>query len=183
MTLRMNVRRILIAVAGALLSCFSASAQPAPSTQPTTRPAIVPAEDMLSKMLKPTANGGAQPLKPLPDLPHLDQTTGKTVAPAAPVMNLRREGDYISDRTGRLTKGADGQSMELTFDADARAMQDPPMVIVPNLKLMQMENAVSGSSRDLRFRVTGMITEYKSRNYILLEKVSVVPDSIDQFSK
>ena len=46
---------------------------------------------------------------------------------------------------------------------------------------MQMENAVQGSNRDIRFRVTGMVTEYKGRNYILLDKVVVVPDVVQQF--
>jgi hypothetical protein len=44
-----------------------------------------------------------------------------------------------------------------------------------------MEDAVRSSSRDLRFRVTGMITEYRGRNYILLEKVTVIPDATQQF--
>jgi hypothetical protein len=29
----------------------------------------------------------------------------------------------------------------------------------------------------LHFRITGMVTEYKGRNYVLLDKVVVVPDS------
>jgi hypothetical protein len=41
---------------------------------------------------------------------------------------------------------------------------------------LALENAVSGASRDLRFRITGMVTEYHGRNYVLLEKVTVVPD-------
>ena len=60
-------------------------------------------------------------------------------------------------------------------------VHDPPVIILPNLKLMQMESAVGGSNRDLRFRITGMVTEYRSRNYILLEKVVVVPDVTQQF--
>ncbi|MDB5319809.1 MAG: hypothetical protein JWN40_1440, partial [Phycisphaerales bacterium] len=76
---------------------------------------------------------------------------------------------------------ADGQTAELTFEADGKALKDPPMIILPNLKLMQMENAVAGNSRDLRFKVTGVVTEYKGRNYILLERVVVVPDVAQQF--
>jgi hypothetical protein len=45
---------------------------------------------------------------------------------------------------------------------------------------MAMENATKAQSRDLRFRVTGMVTEYGGRNYILLEKVVVVPDAVQQ---
>ena len=41
--------------------------------------------------------------------------------------------------------------------------------------------AVTGSNRDLKFRITGMVTEYKSRNYILLEKAMVESDTGNQF--
>ncbi len=100
---------------------------------------------------------------------------------AAQPQTLKREGDYVRDRLGRLTKSADGSQEEFTFESDGRTMQDPPVIILPNLKLMAMENAVNASNRDLRFRITGPVTEYKGRNYILLEKVSVVQDQVQQF--
>jgi hypothetical protein len=157
----------------------------APATQPdapTTRPADMPADQLLQQMLRPANGPVAQPLQPILNPPALDQTTGKMVVPnSAQPQNLRREGDYIRDRLGRLTKSADGNQMEFTFESDGRTMQDPPVVILPNLKLMAMENAVNSSNRDLRFRITGPVTEYKGRNYILLEKVSVVQDVTQQF--
>jgi hypothetical protein len=151
-----------------------------PSTQPsaTTRPT---ADQMLNQMLRPSGNG-ARPLQPVLNPPDIDKTTGvAAIAPAATTQQLRREGDWIRDKIGRLTKGSDGQSWEFNFESDGRAMQDPPVVILPNLKLMQMENAVSGSNRDLKFRITGMVTEYKGRNYILLEKAMVESDQASQF--
>ena len=152
----------------------------APSSPPATKPAAQPADAVLQQMLRP-GNSGPQPLLPVPNPPVLDQTTGKIIAAAPGGPLLIREGDYVRDRTGRLTRSADGQLMEFTFDSDGQSLQDPPMVILPNLKLMAMENAVSGSSRDLRFRITGQVTEYKGRNYVLLEKVVVVPDVTQQF--
>ena len=166
-----------------LAPCALAQTKPA-TTQPTTRPSggsgvqAVPPGQLLDSLLKPASSAG-QPLQPIDEGPVPDVTTGKNaVAPAAPQLNLMREGTYIVDRTGRLTKSADGQQLEFTFDADAQAMQDPPVVILPNLKLMQMENAVNSSSRDLRFRISGMVTEYRGRNYVLLEKAVVIPDAV-----
>jgi hypothetical protein len=128
-------------------------------------------------MLRPGATN-SRPLQPLPDPAQPDRTTGAAaVAPGAPQMSVMREGSFVVDRTGRLTRSADGQQYEFTFDSDGKSMKDPPVVILPNLKLMAMENAVSGSNRDLRFRITGMVTEYRGRNYVLLEKVVVVPES------
>src|SRR5439155_10711531 len=125
------------------------------------------AGDVLDQMLRPSG-ANARPLQPLPDVTPADRTTGASaVAPGAQQLNVVREGTFIVDRTGRLTKTADGQQYEFTFDADGRTMKDPPVVILPNLKLMAMENAVSGSNRDLHFRITGMVTEYRGRNYVL----------------
>ena len=177
-----------IAVIAALFCASAALGQPKPATQPTTRPATrptggqnVPASQLLDSLLKPAASS-AQPLQPIKDAPQTDASTGKAaVAPGAPQLTLMREGSYVVDRTGRLTRSSDGSTAEFTFDSDGKALKDPPLIILPNLKLMQMESAVTGSSRDIRFRVTGMVTEYKSRNYLLLEKAVVVPDVVQQF--
>jgi hypothetical protein len=155
----------------------------AQATQPTTRPAerVLPADQMLNQMLRPSGAAPARPLQPMSQAPAIDTSTGSAaVAPGAASLHVLREGTFIVDRTGRLSRGADGQSWELTFEADGRAMKDPPLVVLPNLKLMAMEDAIKSQSRDLRFRVTGMVTEYGGRNYILLEKVVVVPDAAQQ---
>jgi hypothetical protein len=179
----MKSRTILTAVLLTLGVASLASAQGTPATRPagkpTTRP--LPAGSLLDSMLKPAPNAGA-PLQPVPDAPRIDMSSGTaSVKPAAPKVNLIREGSFIVDRAGRLTKSADGQNMEFTFDSDGRTLQDPPLVILPNLNLMSMEDAVSAGSRDLKFRVTGVITEYHGRNYILLDKVVVVPDATTNF--
>lgn len=174
---------LCIALLGIVVASFVRADIPAtqPAT-PATRPADMPADQLLQQMLRPANGPVVQPLQPILNPPVIDQTSGKMVVPNSILpQNLKREGDYINDRLGRLTKSADGQQMEFTFESDGRAMQDPPVIILPNLKLMSMEDAVNGGNRDLRFRITGQVTEYKGRNYILLEKVSVVQDAIQQF--
>jgi hypothetical protein len=157
----------------------------APTTRATTRPAKdMSAEDMLNQMLSSPSKTGGRPLTPLPQAASgwTDKSSGKgAVAPAAPAVKVLREGTFLVDRVGRLTKSADGSQAEFAFDADGTSLQDPPVVILPNLKLMQMEDAASNNTRDLRFRVSGMLTEYRGRNYILLEKVVVVPDVLEKF--
>ena len=177
----------LIALTTAAPLALAQARPTAAATQPTTRPAgaatqPLPPGQLLDSLLKPPSAAG-QPLQPIQEGPVLDAKTGNAaVAPGAPQINLRREGSYVVDRTARLTKGGtDGQQSELTFDADGQAMKDPPMIILPNLKLMQMENAVTEGAKDIRFKVTGLVTEYRGRNYILLEKVVVVPDVVQQF--
>jgi len=157
---------------------------PPPITPPATQPSVrsLSADQLLSQMLKPGNPSAARPLQAIDDGPIVDASSGAgAVAPGAPTLNVLREGTYLADRVGRLNRTSDGSQAELTFDSDGKAMKDPPVLILPNLKLMAMENAVIGTNRDLRFRITGVVTEYRGRNYVLLEKVVVVPDPTQQF--
>ena len=162
--------RIGIIVLGLVIG-GSAVAQ---TTRPTTRPAEAPNPDMMLRQLLSPARPSAKPLEPV-QYPQED-TTGKTaVAPKVETQNLVREGSYVLNRRGRLTRTAEGQ-FEFTFEADGSALKDPPMIILPNVKLTQMETAVKTNSRDLKFRMSGMVTEYNGRNYVLMEQVVVVQD-------
>jgi hypothetical protein len=143
----------------------------------TTQP-ITPAKDVLNNMLQPTGTtGSARPLQPGSAGPAVDASTGAgAIAPNAPQLNVIREGSYIVDRLGRLSQAAEGQGMEFVFESDGQALRDPPVVVLPNLKLMLMEDQIKETRRSLKFRVSGMVTEYRGRNYVLLEKVVVVSE-------
>jgi hypothetical protein len=179
---------IVVAVASLILA-QRARAQttqplaPSPATVqsvPTTRPANASAEQMLRQMLQPPGQG-AQPLKPLPDLPPAaDATSGAgAVAPDVPPQRVLREGTLLLDRIGRLTPAADGKTFELTLEADGgNGLADPPLVLLPNRRLMQLEDQVLNSYQDQKIRVSGEITEYRGRNYLLLQRWNLIPDSI-----
>jgi hypothetical protein len=164
------------------------AAETAPETKPATRPSTnasdprgKSADEMLGNMLRPGPGGQAKPLTPLPPPPSEVAKTPASVHPNASNVPTLREGTLILDRPGRMIRSADGSQAEFVFEADGKTMRDPPMVILPNIQLMAMENAVTGANRDLRFRVSGTVTEYKGRNYLLLMKVLVVPDITQQF--
>ena len=151
-----------------------------PATRPaTSRPTNQSAEDMLRQMLQPQGQT-AQPLKPLPDLPPaVDSTSGAgAVVPDAQPQKVTREGTLLLDRIGRLTPSADGKTFELTLESDGVALSDPPLILLPNRKLMQLEDTVKASYADQKFRVSGEVTEYRGRNYLLLQRWNVIPDSI-----
>lgn len=168
----MRYRTHLLATATTIALAGSMMLAVAQTTQP-----IAPAKDVLSDMLRPTGADQARPLQPISGERVIDKTTGAAaVAPNAPQVIVMREGNFIVDRTGRLKKGTDGASWELTFESDGKAMIDPPVVVLPNLKLQIMEDQIKQTSRDLKFRVTGMVTEYRGRNYVLLDKVVVVSE-------
>jgi hypothetical protein len=171
-----------------LLLAFAATttiamAQTKPAS-PTTRPVKgtnAPAPDQLmNSMLKPQGDPRA-PLQPLPDPPKVDPATGKIIPPNPPTPVLKREGSFVIDRPGRIQKAADGNGFEFVFDSDGQNMDEPPVGLLPNQKLESMELAIQGLDHDPKFRVTGMVTEYKGRNYLLLEKATIVPDALKQF--
>ena len=64
------------------------------------------------------------------------------------------------------------------MDADSSGFADPPLILLPNRTLMQLEDQVNNSYQDLKLRVSGEITEYRGRNYLLLSRWSVVPDAV-----
>jgi hypothetical protein len=133
---------------------------------------------MLRQMLQPPAQA-AQPLKPIPDQPPAtDITSGQgAVPPDAPAQQVVREGTLLLNRAGRLTRRSDGW-FELSLESDGGAMSDPPLILLPNRKLMQLEDRVTSSYRDLKLTVSGEVTEYRGRNYLLLQRWSVVPDPV-----
>ncbi len=156
-----------------------------PTTHPTAAPAVNPlqqqqqrsAEEMLRQMLQPSTQA-AQPLKPLPDEPVPADVTGgpNAVAPAATTQPLMIEGSLVLDRIGRLTRCAVPGTWEFTFDSDGRQMTDAPLILLPNKSLSKLEDLWNNSYRDMRLRVSGEVTEYRGRNYLLLQRWVQVPD-------
>jgi hypothetical protein len=152
---------------------------PAPDSAPSAQPPS--ADQLLNQMLRPTENDKSAAIAPQAAPSQKSGTLNSAIAPGGASVGLLREGCDLVDRLGRLQKSADGVNQEFVFESDGQALGDPPMGILPNLKLMQMEEASTTVNRDLRFRVTGTVTEYRGRNYILLEKVVVVPDKNQDF--
>jgi hypothetical protein len=145
----------------------------APSTTaPTTRGTLRPmrSDAILNRMLAP--GSAAQPLQPLPTPPAVDATSGQgTLAPRAPQVRLAPEGTYLTERWARLTQSPDGRA-QLSFESDGSALGDPPMLVLPNRLLTSMESRVKGGNTPTRWRISGMITEYGDRNYILIDRAT-----------
>jgi hypothetical protein len=147
-----------------------------PPPPPKNAPANASADQMLNEMLA----ADSKPLPPLAKQPPLepDRTSGPAaVAPGAPRLMVLRENSPINDRLCRLTTVADGQQEQIELDSDGSALQDPPLIVLPNLKLMAMEDAAKAAEREQRFRVSGILKEYRGRNYILLDKVVLMPQA------
>ena len=128
--------------------------------------------------------GGASAMQPLPRSAGrvTDLTSGRgAVAPGAPAVRLVRGGTHLVDQTGRLNLTPDGRTAVFTFETDGKTMRDPPMVLLPNLKLANMEGQQAGLTKDAKFRVSGTVTEYHGRNYLLLDKAVAAADFDAEF--
>lgn len=160
----------------------AASTGPADTSASTQ--ALTP-DQVLQQMLSPNGSDKNAPILPEPAPSSIiapDATSGTgALAPHAPAVNLIREGTDLIDRVGRLQRSEDGEQVQFVFDSDGRTLRDPPVIILPNLRLMSMEDAAKAAGRDLRFRITGTVTEYRGRNYILLDKAVVVQDKDQEF--
>lgn len=172
---------IRFAAAATVLALGVASfAQLAPTTTPTTTaaPAATRPADDYDRLLGNGEEARERPLLPQAQST-IDRTSGGAAVPlGAPAIATRREGVFVVDRVGRLVKSIDGQGWEFVFAADGASMQDPPLRVIPNLKLQTIEDELATANRDLKLRISGTLTEYRGRNYVLLEKVIVVRDPI-----
>ena len=154
--------------------------QPLVTTPPaTTRPTNRSADETLRQMLQPQGEA-AQPLQPAVDAPPAtDATSGAAaVAPGGTPTKVLREGTLLLDRVGRLTPSDDGKSFEFTIDSDGRRMTDPPLILLPNKNLQKLADRIDNSYRDLKIRASGEVMEYRGRNYLLLQRWSVVPEVV-----
>ena len=133
-----------------------------PTTQPESpQPSQ---QDILREMLRDGST--IQPLRPTKTAatqPANDQGAGVKLMP---------EHTVIARRVGRLTR--QGEWWLFTFESDGKAMQDPPMRLLPCRWLETMETATDMGTRDIRFLMTGKVTEYHGQNYLLPEHVMVV---------
>ena len=152
-----------------------------PTTEPTTQPTTAPADDTpqamdaegaLDRMLR-ARPGTARPIQPVTPQEGTLRPRRSDVAPQTPSVPLKREGDMIVQRVGHLQAMPNG-AFEFRFDSDGRQLHDPPMTILPNRRLADMEAALTRAGGDLRFQVTGMVTQYRGRNYLLIEKAAEV---------
>lgn len=93
--------------------------------------------------------------------------TGK----AAPRQKLLPEGHHISDRRGRIVRS--GEQWVFVFESDGKALADPPITVLPNSWLEKIEVGLTARGAGAIYRVSGEVTCYHGRNYLLLRKVLI----------
>ncbi len=106
-----------------------------------------------------------------------DEVSVPIVEPVDPKAKLPltvREGDVVINRMGRLGKDAKG-TLLFVYEADATDLSEPPLILLPCLKLEQME-LLAAKKPNVKFMVTGEVTVYHGKGYLLLRKVMLYRD-------
>lgn len=91
------------------------------------------------------------------------------VAPGEPLPPLRREGEALRKRDGRLLATGERGYAVFVLDADPEAGDDNPlgMVVAPCMTLESMERMLEDRGDNLRFTITGQVHTYRGVNYLL----------------
>ncbi len=98
------------------------------------------------------------------------------IAPGEDPPTLRREGEFIVNRRGRLIRSAEGGHLLFVFESDTADNPELPMVLQACQLLEAMENEVQRRGDSTIFRLSGQINTYRGANYLLPTMMIVVAD-------
>lgn len=164
----------------------SAVANPAETTEPT---ATTPSpEDVMRQMLEerqdapiiePTVRPGDTDNRrnKAPTASVNVDTSILGIAPGGKQPTLRREGEFIVARAGRLVRAPDGANMLFVFDADGQASPEAPLILLPCQMLQSMEDIVQQRGDRVVFILSGQITAYRGANYVMPTMMKLAIDS------
>ncbi|MFW5681723.1 MAG: hypothetical protein ACOC1G_01845 [Phycisphaeraceae bacterium] len=98
------------------------------------------------------------------------------IAPGQKAPELRREGEFIVSRRGRLVRSEDGAHVLFVFEADARDAPERPMIMMPCRMLESMEEIVADRGSDVEFILSGEVFVYRKNNYLLPTMMKIAID-------
>lgn len=90
------------------------------------------------------------------------------VAPDQTPPKLRREGEFIINRRGRLIRSPRSNRPLFVFEADtSKEGQELPMVLLPCRLLQDMEQTVMQNGDQVLFIISGQVHNYRGANYLM----------------
>ena len=89
-------------------------------------------------------------------------------ADGAGFANLKRDGDYLNNRPGRVAK--DAAWWMFVFESDSTEAPEPPVRLLPNQQLERIVRETTASNKSVIFIVSGEVTLFESQNYLLVRK-------------
>jgi hypothetical protein len=130
-----------------------------PAAEPASAPGADPRAEELIKELESqrTVPRGLDARQPQPADKQAD---GKSNKP------LLTEGTVLTMRRGRLIRQNDGR-IAFAFDNDPNSPAPAPMILEPCAQLVQLEGLAATRGDNLAFKISGRVTVYQGRNYLL----------------
>lgn len=98
------------------------------------------------------------------------------VAPGQPASALRREGEYVVNRRGRLVRASNQGGAMFVFQGDGEKSPEPPMVLIPCQLLQSMEELVQERGDKLAFILSGQVLTYRGANYLMPTMMNIAVD-------
>lgn len=86
------------------------------------------------------------------------------------------ENTMIADRVGRLAYDPDTRYWLFAFEADGQSLAEPPIALLPSQLLEIVEKTLQKTSQPVKFRLSGQVTRYLNKNYLLPRKLLIVLD-------
>jgi hypothetical protein len=110
-------------------------------------------------------------IPPIPPVGEDPFRPGPLRAAGEPQLPTLQEDKRLFNREGRIAIDDDGRTV-FVFDSG-----DPPMRLLENSLRQYLEGVTDLGKLYARWRVSGLITEYRGKNYLLLSKVvRVMPE-------
>ena len=145
-----------------------ATAKPA-SRPAATKPAAPSPEEIMKRLLRDKP--GKPIVVPTDDVQKVrGETPSVAPVPKGDALPVGR-GNMVVDRLVTLLPAGVGRWLQVNFESD-NTLREPPLRLLPCRLLSRAEDlARSGQGRAVRLRVSGEITRYKGRRYLLLRKI------------
>ncbi|MGC8540476.1 MAG: hypothetical protein ACP5QA_07585 [Phycisphaerae bacterium] len=145
---------------------------PAHATEPKTavKGPENSAQAVMRNLLSHHISRPVQPIQPMltvRPIPYLPQPIGNLQSPAL------REGSYIWNRPGRLMFNDPLHEWIFVFQSDGQGLGEPPLIMLPSSLLQRMQTRSAQRGTEIKFRVSGKITQFKGRNYLFPTYVEV----------
>ncbi|MBN1556026.1 MAG: hypothetical protein JXA11_14880 [Phycisphaerae bacterium] len=148
-----------------------------PTSQPTSQPAADTTGSLITQMLRDRP-GRAVRIAPSPK--RKAEENVESVAPAGRTPFSPGKRDLVVDRIIRVIREPDSQWWQARFESD-NTLREPPLRILPGLRLEWIKQMMADSGKsDMLLRVSGDVTYYKGKRYLMLRKVLRQRD-LDQF--
>ncbi len=98
------------------------------------------------------------------------------IAPGEDPPPLRREGEFIVNRRGRLIRSTEGGHLLFVFESDTLNTPELPMVLQACQLLEAMEETVQRRGDTAVFILSGQIHSYRGANYLLPTMMKIAVD-------